>query len=130
MLKLTLALALMAPFALAAAAPVAAQEDMPDGVTTQMVESGGKLFRGNGLCHACHGQQGKGMPGLGANLTDDEWLHSDGSMDGILKTITNGVPGDKSSVGVSMPAKGGSTLNDEQLRAVAAYVWSLSHSGK
>lgn len=113
----------------AIAAPAAAQ-DMPEGVTKQMVDEGGKLFRGDGICHACHGPQGKGIPNLGANLTDEKWLHSDGSIDGILKTITNGVTGDQSSVGVSMPAKGGSSLNEQQLRAVAAYVWSLSHPSK
>jgi cbb3-type cytochrome c oxidase subunit III len=119
---------LIAPMA-AVAAPAAAQ-DMPEGVTKQMIDEGGKLYRGDGICYACHGQDGKGMQGLGANLTDDEWLHSDGSVDGILKTIINGVSGDKSSVGVSMPAKGGSALSDEKLRAVAAYVWSLRTADK
>jgi len=47
-----------------------------------------------------------------------------------VKTIMSGVPSDKSSDGSVMPAKGGSSLSDEQVKAVAAYVWSLSHSGK
>jgi mono/diheme cytochrome c family protein len=129
MVKCTRTLVLLVPFVLLAAAPAAAQ-DLPEGVTKQMIEDGGKLFRGEGLCHACHGREGKGMPGLGADLADEEWLHSDGSFEGILKTITNGVPGDKSSVGVSMPVKGGSTLSEEKVRAVAAYVWSLSRADK
>jgi len=117
---------------LLAVAPVAAraQETLPTGVTKQMIDEGGKLFKGQGLCHACHGQDAKGMPGLGANLTDTKWLHSDGSYEGIVKTIMSGVPGDKSSNGSVMPPKGGSSLSDEQVKAVAAYVWSLSHSGK
>jgi cbb3-type cytochrome c oxidase subunit III len=126
--KWTRAVFLIAPIALVAA-PVVAQ-DMPEGVTTQMIEEGGKLYRGDGICYACHGQDGKGMQGLGANLADDEWLHSDGSVEGILKTIINGVSGDKSSVGVSMPAGGGSALSDEKLSAVAAYVWSLRTTDK
>jgi cbb3-type cytochrome c oxidase subunit III len=121
--KWTRALVLIAPMAFVAA-PAAAQ-DTPEGVTKEMIDEGGKLYRGDGICYACHGQDGKGMQGLGANLTDDEWLHSDGSVDGILKTIINGVSGDKSSVGVSMPPKGGSALSEDKLRAVAAYVWSL-----
>jgi len=107
-----------------------AQETLPAGVTKQMIDEGGKLFKGQGLCHACHGQDAKGMPGMGANLTDTKWLHSDGSYEGIVKTIMSGVSSDKSSNGSVMPPKGGSSLNDEQVKAVAAYVWSLSHSGK
>ena len=129
MQKWTHALASLLVFGLVAANPAAAQ-DLPEGVTKQMIEDGGKLFRGNGMCYACHGQQGSGIPNVGADLADDEWLHSDGSLDGILTTIKNGVPSDKSSFGVSMPPKGGSALDEDNLRAVAAYVWSLRQSEK
>ncbi|MBE0592698.1 MAG: c-type cytochrome [Gemmatimonadales bacterium] len=112
----------------AAAATARAQQALPDGVTKQMVDDGAKLFSGQGLCHACHGPQGKGMPGMGANLTDKQWLHSDGSYDGIVKTVMSGVPSDKSSNHSVMPPKGGSSLNDAQIKAVAAYVWSLSNA--
>lgn len=113
-----------------AAATIAHAQEMPEGVTKATIEAGGKLFRGEGLCHACHGPQGKGIPNLGADLTDDEWIHSDGSLEGIIATITSGVPGDKSTVGTTMPPKGGSAISDEQVKAVAAYVWSLSHGEK
>lgn len=112
----------------AVAATTRAQQTLPDGVTKQMIDDGAKLFSGQGLCHACHGPQGKGMPAMGANLTDKEWLHSDGSFEGIVKTITSGVPSDKSSNHSVMPPKGGSSLSDAQVKAVAAYVWSLSNS--
>jgi mono/diheme cytochrome c family protein len=82
------------------------------------------------LCYACHGQQGQGMPNLGSNLADDDWIHSDGSLDGIIETIMQGVSGDKSTVSTSMPPKGGSSISDEKVKAVAAYVWSLSHGKK
>jgi cytochrome c oxidase cbb3-type subunit 3 len=95
-----------------------------------MIENGASTYRGEGLCHACHGQQGKGIPNLGADLTDDEWLHSDGSLDGIIATITNGVSGDESTVGTSMPPKGGSSIGEDKIKAVAAYVWSLSHGSE
>jgi mono/diheme cytochrome c family protein len=106
---------------------VARAQELPEGVTNGMIEEGGTIFRGAGLCHACHGQQGKGIPNLGADLSDDDWIHSDGSLDGIITTIKNGVSGDKSTVGTTMPPKGGSAISDEQIKAVAAYVWSLSH---
>ncbi len=103
-----------------------AQNATPDGVTPATIEEGKKLFGGQGLCMACHGMDAKGVPNLGADLTDAEWKHSDGSFNGILATITAGVTSDKSTTGTVMPPKGGAQLNDTQLRAVAAYVWSIS----
>ena len=116
--------------ALVWAAPLAAQQtdSLPPGVTAATVADGKKVFSGPGLCSSCHGPAGKGVRGLGANLTDQEWLHSDGSYDALVTQITAGVPAGKSSTGVPMPAKGGASLSEAQVRAVAAYVWSLSHT--
>ncbi|NIM49783.1 MAG: c-type cytochrome [Gemmatimonadales bacterium] len=110
----------------AAAQAQQASDSVPPGATKEMVAQGASLFAGQGLCMVCHGQDAKGLPNLGADLTDDEWLHSDGSYDGILQSIMEGVSGDKSSTGTVMPPKGGSSLSEAQLKAVAAYVWSLS----
>ena len=104
----------------------AAQADLPDGVTEQTIAEGKALFSGAGLCFACHGPDGSGMPNLGADLTDSEWSQSEGSFEEILATIIEGVTPEKSTTGTMMLAKGGSSLNDDQLKAVAAYVWSLS----
>jgi len=111
--------------------PAQAQETgaLPEGVTQNMIRQGEGTFKGAGLCSACHGPQGRGIPNLGANLTDSTWLHSDGSYAGVLQTIRQGVGADKSSNGTTMPPKGGSALSEDQLKAVAAYVWSLSHHG-
>lgn len=120
--------------ALTLAMPVAAaaqtKDSLPPGVTSEMVTQGKTLFTGPGLCTACHGSDAKGMPGLGANLTDAKWLHSDGSYDAIVQQILTGVPANKSTSGSMMPPKGGSSLTDAQVKAVAAYVWSLSHPPK
>jgi mono/diheme cytochrome c family protein len=110
---------------LVAAPAVLAQEELPEGVTQEMIAEGESLFKGAGVCAVCHAQNAEGMPNLGADLTDDEWQHSDGSLEGILHSITKGVTADKSSTGSVMPPKGGSGLSDSQLEAVAAYVWSL-----
>lgn len=73
------------------------------------------------VCAACHGADGKGNQAIGApNLTDQIWLHGYGE-DAIVAMINNG----KTNV---MPAQGG-RLTREQIHVVAAYVWSLSHSG-
>lgn len=100
--------------------------ELPPGVTQAMVDEGNTLFHGAGLCATCHGADGKGVPGLGANLTDSTWLHSDGSYDAIVKQVIEGVPANVSTSGTAMPAKGGSSLTDDQVKAVASYVWSLS----
>ena len=96
---------------------------LPEGVTARMIETGAALYGGAGLCAVCHGANGEGS--IGPDLADDEWVHSDGSYDAIVHQILEGVPADKSESGVPMPPKGGATLTDEQVRAVAAYVWSL-----
>jgi mono/diheme cytochrome c family protein len=62
----------------------------------------------------------------GSDLTDQKWLWSDGGFAGIAKTITDGVPQPK-EYRSPMPPMGGSQLTDDQVKAVAAYVWSLSH---
>ncbi len=127
----------MSRFAVAAgllllAAPLVAQgtDSLPPGATAGMVAEGKKVFAGAGLCAACHGPAARGTPGLGPNLTDAEWLHSDGSFEALVAMITTGVPSSKSKSGVAMPPKGGSALSDAQVRAVAAYVWTLSRATK
>lgn len=99
---------------------------LPEGVTAEMVAQGKEIFGGAGLCNVCHGPEGGGMPGLGADLTDAEWLHGDGSYDGIVQTVMDGVNASESSVGTAMPPKGGSGITDDQAKAVSAYVYTLS----
>ncbi|HEX9728525.1 MAG TPA: cytochrome c [Gemmatimonadales bacterium] len=103
------------------------RDSLPTGVTSAMVETGAQLYKGAGICFACHGADGKGTAGVGPNLADEEWLHSDGSYEAIVRQIIQGVLPTQSKSGMMMPPKGGSSLNDEQVRAVAAYVWTLSH---
>ncbi len=104
----------------------AMSQELPEGVTMAMVEEGEGIFTGAGICVTCHGQDGSGLPNLGGDLTDEEWVHSDGSYEGIVQTVMDGVTADASTVGVPMPAKGGTNISDEQVRAAAAYVWTLS----
>lgn len=102
-----------------------AQAPLPDGVTQAMVDKGNEIFHKTGLCYACHGQDGKGL--VGPNLTDDVWLHSKGSYAELVEQVTKGVPKEESKSGIPMPAKGGSSISDDDVKAVAAYVWRLSH---
>ncbi|MBA3258416.1 MAG: c-type cytochrome [Gemmatimonadales bacterium] len=94
-------------------------------VTPAAVAKGDNIYHKSGLCYACHGSNAEGA--VGPNLTDAEWIHGDGSYDSLVATVTSGVPKEKSKSGIMMPPKGGSTISDDDVKAVAAYVYSLSH---
>ncbi len=101
---------------------------VPPGATPQMVALGSRIFHGEvagAACAGCHGSSGQGSP-VGPNLKSRKWLWGDGSYEAIKKTITAGVP-DPKEYRSPMPPMGGTQLTPDQINAVAAYVWSLSH---
>lgn len=121
-------LSLAAVLLTVATATAAQQADsLPPGVTPAMVSRGRAVFLGAGLCHVCHGLAGKG--GIGPDLTDTLWLHHDGSYESLVRQIAHGIDLKASKTGQIMPPRGGSGISDEDLRAVAAYVWALSRRG-
>jgi cytochrome c oxidase cbb3-type subunit III len=74
------------------------------------------------VCAACHGADGKGNPALGApNLTDKVWLYG-GSVATISETINAG----RNNVMPSFKQ----ILTAPEIHLAAAYIWSLSNSGK
>jgi mono/diheme cytochrome c family protein len=92
-----------------------------------MVAEGDSLFN-SGSCQRCHGEKGSGGR-WAPDLTDDEWVQSDGSLAGIFQTIFWGVrrrdfhdPNRR----FEMNPKGGMSISWDQTRALAAYVWTLS----
>lgn len=98
----------------------------PEGATDEMVAQGAQVFAGKGLCMTCHGPQAQGTP-LAPNLTDDEWINiPDPSWDNIQQVVRNGVPTPQQHPS-PMPPMGGAQLSDEEIQAVSAYVYSLSH---
>ena len=101
---------------------------VPKGATGAMVALGDRLYHGQvagAACAGCHGAHATGSP-LGPSLTAGKWLWSDGSYAGILKTIREGVAHPK-EYRSPMPPMGGAELTPDQLSALAAYVWALSH---
>lgn len=101
---------------------------VPPGSTKKEVILGAQVFLGQvggATCSGCHGTDAKGSP-LGADLTSGKWQWSDGSLDGIRKVVTAGVPRPKQHEGV-MPPMGGVQLSDSDVTAVSAYVWALGH---
>jgi mono/diheme cytochrome c family protein len=97
-------------------------------LTPQQIALGDSIFHGlvgGGTCSACHGQDAKGTA-VAPDLTDQQWINGDGSYDFMVRTVTDGVPKPKQHP-APMPPKGGAPLTDEQVKAVAAYEYSLSH---
>jgi cbb3-type cytochrome c oxidase subunit III len=106
----------------------AAAKPSGGGGSAAQIAEGEKIFHGQeagGTCTACHGQDAKGTA-MAPNLTDGEWLNGDGSLAFIEHTVTTGVPKPKSHP-APMPPMGGASLSPDQIKAVAAYVYSLSH---
>lgn len=111
-----------------AATPAATASFDPASITDTEVALGDSLFHGligATSCQACHGADAK-QSTVAPDLTDAEWLHSDGSFEGIYKTIQSGVMAPKKFTSV-MPPFGGTPITPVQHRAVAAYVYRLSH---
>lgn len=100
-----------------------------DTITPAQVALGDSVYHGRAggaICATCHGQDARGIPGLAPDLTDAKWLHGDGSLAFLTTIIKSGVMKPKEGAGM-MPPFGGVPLSDEHLKAVAAYVYSLSH---
>jgi cytochrome c oxidase cbb3-type subunit 3 len=88
-------------------------------------DTGRQLFGDN--CAACHGPDGKGRANY-PDLTDDDWLWGGGPAL-IEQTMRVGINTlhPESRIG-QMPAFGRDEMLDrEQVRSVAAYVYSLTH---
>ena len=89
------------------------------------VAQGMELFRGT--CATCHGQDARGMPKLGKDLHDNDFIK--GMNDIELATFFRegrlaNHPDNEAKV--DMPPKGGNPLlNDEDMRLIAVYVRSI-----
>ena len=101
---------------------------MPASVTAASIAMGDSIFA-NGSCQRCHGVKGVGAQN-GPSLVAGAWLHSTGKFEEIVATITNGVPRtalkDQTRRFPMNPRGGPMNLNDDQVKAVAAYVYSIS----
>jgi mono/diheme cytochrome c family protein len=103
---------------------------LPVGLTPQMIALGDSLFHARS-CVRCHGADAKGAQN-GPDLTVSTHMHVNGTYEDFVRLITSGVPRDSildKSHRFAMQPRGGNQnqLTDEQVRAVAAYVYSLSH---
>lgn len=104
-------------------------QEFPPGVTRETVMEGRSIYLGKGLCHVCHGRQGGGVQGAGSSLRDTVWYHTDGSYRSLAERTRRGISARASATGIPMPPRGGSGIDDREVRAAAAYVWWLSRGG-
>ncbi len=105
-------------------------EDEPDDLPApDVLETGEQAFV-SARCTNCHQEDGTGGE-RAPNLTDADWLHCDGSIEGILAVLKSGVPRDKlkdPNRRFGMRPATNSIEDEETLAALAAYVRSLSQS--
>lgn len=89
---------------------------------TQLVNSGQLLYQVN--CAGCHGMDGQGMPGLGKNLVDSEFVDNLNADGFVAFTVVGRQPFDPmNSSGVLMPARGGNPgLTDEDLHTIYTFL--------
>lgn len=88
-------------------------------------DKGEQLFAGT--CASCHGQDAKGLEGLGKDLTASEWV-AEQTDDQLIEMINTGRPAshELNTTGVDMPPKGGNpALTDEQILDIIAYIQTL-----
>ena len=100
--------------------PPAATLPVPTGYTREHILHGDRVFHGeaaNGQCSVCHGIDGKGTPN-GNDLTAGMFVWSDGSVKELKRTILHNM--------AVAPGMDGD-LRPEDVDAVAAYVWAISH---
>jgi len=82
----------------------------------------------NNSCIACHGENGRGIEGLGKDWTQSEFIasHSDEELVEFLK-VGRTLDDPLSAGEAIMPPMGGDpTLTDEDLRNVVAYMRTLN----
>jgi len=114
---------------LVATIPAAAQVSpltRPEGVTDSSIAWGKQLFHGSANCAACHGQEARGTDD-GPALTGALWLHGPGTYEWLVEQIERGIPAHRTWTGKPMPMRGWANMPDDDVRAVAAYVWVITH---
>lgn len=106
-----------------ASTPVA--EIVKDNELAQFAMNGGAAaFKVN--CSPCHGSGAEGGPGF-PNLNDNDWLWG-GSVDAIYATIAHGIRSEDADTRISEMPAFAEMLKPEEIKQVAAYVWSLTNT--
>ena len=106
-------------------ARMSGRQELPPGVTAEKIATGKDLFQTE-KCAACHGTDANGKPRMTDSLTDTTWEFAEGgAYPALVKVLTEGLTPAQTK-GLTMRNAVISKLSDEQVQALAAYVWSLS----
>ena len=115
------------------ATPVPAAAAPAEGVAPaeQAVASAGNAENGKALfattCAACHGPEGKGVQGLGKDMTTSTFI-AEKSDEEMLAFVKTGRPisDPLNTTKVDMPPKGGNpALTDDQLKDIIAFIRAI-----
>ncbi|RMF59333.1 MAG: cytochrome c [Calditrichaeota bacterium] len=103
----------------------------PQAMSQQSAELKGDAERGKTLfvqsCSACHGPDGKGLPGLGKNLVTSQFVKEKTDME-LLDYVKKGraVDDPLNTTGIPMPPKGGNpALSDQNIMDIIAYIRTI-----
>lgn len=104
-----------------------AQGAEPQPAPDSVIARGARVYRGSASCVACHGPTGRGTAD-GPSLADGIWIKGRGTYQELIQQVVHGAPRRESATGKPMPMRGWAGATDDEIRAVAAYVWSLSRA--
>lgn len=96
------------------------------GYTQEIIDRGEQNYLA--VCTACHGVDAKGIAGLGKDLINGEFVHSQ-TDDELVAFIIKGreIWDDANTTGVAMPARGGNPgLTDADIQTIVAYLRVIS----
>jgi mono/diheme cytochrome c family protein len=106
--------------------PQAAAAQPAEGISEEKIALGKKLYSAGAGCAVCHGKLAKGVPGMTSDLTDGVWKYAEqGTYEAVVAVIMSGLSKEQTGKMV-MPSKDAKKLTDEQIEALAAYLWSLN----
>jgi disulfide bond formation protein DsbB len=81
----------------------------------------------NSTCTTCHGPEGKGIPGLGKDMTTSPFIKSQGD-DQLVAFVTKGRPASDpaNTTKVDMPPKGGNpSFTEKDLYDIVAFIRTI-----
>jgi len=105
---------------------------LPARMTLAMIVDGDAIYHGAGGCYLCHGEEGTGVQQRGSAITNAVLkvpVKEPGGWDAVDSLILNGIPEASTRSSIGMPPRGiRSSLNTDEVRRVAAYVWAISQT--
>ncbi len=105
---------------------------LPSRMTLSMIVDGDAIYHREGGCFLCHGEEGTGVQQRGSAITNAVLkvpVADSGGWDALDSLILNGVPESVTRSSIGMPPRGiHSSLNTDESRRVAAYVWAISQT--